>query len=30
MQEMIWLIVNDFDFERAKSELTESRFPFFE
>lgn len=30
MQEMIWLIVNDFDFVRAKSSVTDMRFPFLE
>jgi hypothetical protein len=30
MQEMIWLIVNNFDFEGAKSKVTDLRFPFFE
>jgi hypothetical protein len=30
MQEMIWLIANDFDFERARSVVRFERFPFFE
>jgi hypothetical protein len=30
MQEMIWLIVNDFDFKGAKSEITDKRFPLLE
>lgn len=30
MQEMIWLILNDFNFEKARSEVTDKRFPFFE
>jgi hypothetical protein len=30
MQEMIWLIVNDFDFLKAKSSVTDLRFPFLE
>lgn len=30
MQEMIWLIVNDFDFVKAKSIIRGKRFPYFE
>lgn len=30
MQEMIWLIVHDFDFEGAKKEITDKRFPMLE
>ncbi|KAL5275453.1 hypothetical protein ACFFRR_001369 [Megaselia abdita] len=29
-QELVWLIGNNLDFERAKNELLTSRFPFFE
>lgn len=30
MQEMIWLMVNDFDFYTAKSVIRGKRFPYFE
>lgn len=30
MQEMIWLLVNDFNFEKAKSVITDRRFPLLE
>jgi hypothetical protein len=30
MQEMIWLIVNDFNFEGATSVITDKRMPMFE
>ncbi|KAL7028354.1 hypothetical protein ACKWTF_005811 [Chironomus riparius] len=30
MQEMIWLIVNDFDFVKAKSIIRGKRFPYFD
>lgn len=30
LQEMVWLIVNDFDFEKAKSVITDLRFPLME
>ena len=29
-QEMVWNIVNDLDFDRAKSEKLDRRIPFFE
>lgn len=29
-QEMIWLLVNNLDFERAKNEILNNRFPFIE
>lgn len=29
-QELIWLIANDFDYERAKQEYLMERFPFLE
>lgn len=29
-QEMVWLICNDLDFDRAKSESLRTRFPFLE
>ena len=30
MQELIWLIVHDFDTAKAKNEITDRRFPLLE
>lgn len=30
MQEIVWLILNDFDFEKAKNVLADERFPILE